>query len=66
MKELSQLQQLNDFVDDAAFIRDVSKVKQVQATKYIYSSPILRYRTLREYFRFMLLYSSIPLHSRIK
>lgn len=29
VKELSQLQKLNDFVDDAAFIRDVSKVKQV-------------------------------------
>lgn len=30
MKDLSQLQKLNDFVDDAAFIRDVSKVKQVE------------------------------------
>lgn len=30
VKELSQLQKLNDFVDDAAFIRDVSKVKQVE------------------------------------
>lgn len=30
MKDLSQLQKLNDFVDDAAFIRDVSKVKQVK------------------------------------
>lgn len=30
MKDLSQLQRLNDFVDDAAFIRDVSKVKQVE------------------------------------
>lgn len=29
VKELSQLEKLNDFVDDAAFIRDVSKVKQV-------------------------------------
>lgn len=29
VKDLSQLQKLNDFVDDAAFIRDVSKVKQV-------------------------------------
>lgn len=29
VKELSQLQKLNDFVDDAVFIRDVSKVKQV-------------------------------------
>lgn len=30
MKDLSQLQKLDDFVDDAAFIRDVSKVKQVE------------------------------------
>lgn len=30
MKDLSELQKLNDFVDDAAFIRDVSKVKQVK------------------------------------
>lgn len=30
MKDLSQLQKLNDFVEDAAFIRDVSKVKQVE------------------------------------
>lgn len=30
VKDLSQLQKLNDFVDDAAFIRDVSKVKQVK------------------------------------
>lgn len=30
VKELSQLKKLNDFVDDAAFIRDVSKVKQVK------------------------------------
>lgn len=32
MKDLSQLQKLNDFVDDAAFIRDVSKVKQVKTS----------------------------------
>lgn len=31
VKDLSQLQKLNDFVDDVAFIRDVSKVKQVKA-----------------------------------
>lgn len=31
MKDLSQLQKLNDFIDDAAFIRDVSKVKQVRS-----------------------------------
>lgn len=30
VKDLSQLQKLNDFADDAAFIRDVSKVKQVE------------------------------------
>lgn len=30
VKDLSQLQTLNDFVDDVAFIRDVSKVKQVK------------------------------------
>lgn len=30
MKDLSQLQNLNDFVEDAALIRDVSKVKQVE------------------------------------
>lgn len=30
VKDLSQLQKLNDFVDDVAFIRDVSKVKQVK------------------------------------
>lgn len=29
VKELSQLQKLNDFAEDAAFIRDVAKVKQV-------------------------------------
>lgn len=32
VKELSQLQKLDDFVDDVAFIRDVSKVKQVKHT----------------------------------
>lgn len=32
MKDLSQLQKLNDFVDDITFIRDVSKVKQVKKT----------------------------------
>lgn len=30
VKDLSQLQKLNDFADDAAFIRDVCKVKQVE------------------------------------
>lgn len=29
MKDLGQLKKLNDFVDDAALIRDVSRVKQV-------------------------------------
>lgn len=29
--ELSQLTKLNEFVDNAAFIRDVSKVKQVRS-----------------------------------
>lgn len=29
MKDLSQLKKLNDFVDNAALIRDISKVKQV-------------------------------------
>lgn len=33
MKDLSQLQNLSDFVDDAAFIRDVSKVKQVETNR---------------------------------
>lgn len=33
VKDLSQLQKLNDFVDDAAFIRDVSKVKQVETNR---------------------------------
>lgn len=32
VKDLSQLEKLNDFVDDVAFIRDVSKVKQVKNT----------------------------------
>lgn len=32
VKDLSQLQKLNDFVDDVTFIRDVSKVKQVKNT----------------------------------
>uniref|UniRef100_A0A671WF88 Alpha-1,4 glucan phosphorylase n=1 Tax=Sparus aurata TaxID=8175 RepID=A0A671WF88_SPAAU len=34
VKELSQLKKLNDFVDDAAFIRDVSKVKQDNKVKF--------------------------------
>ncbi|KAF3700912.1 Glycogen phosphorylase, liver form [Channa argus] len=34
VKDLSQLQELNDFVDDAAFIRDVSKVKQDNKVKF--------------------------------
>uniref|UniRef100_A0A668AC59 Alpha-1,4 glucan phosphorylase n=1 Tax=Myripristis murdjan TaxID=586833 RepID=A0A668AC59_9TELE len=34
VKELSQLEKLNDFVDDAAFIRDVSKVKQDNKLKF--------------------------------
>lgn len=29
VKDLSELQKLNDFAEDAAFIRDVAKVKQV-------------------------------------
>lgn len=29
VKDLSQLQALNDFVEDEAFINDISKVKQV-------------------------------------
>ncbi len=37
MKDLSQLQQLNDFVDDAAFIRDVAKVKQVECRAVVKS-----------------------------
>uniref|UniRef100_A0A8D3E5G4 Alpha-1,4 glucan phosphorylase n=1 Tax=Scophthalmus maximus TaxID=52904 RepID=A0A8D3E5G4_SCOMX len=34
VKDLSQLRKLNDFVDDAAFIRDVSKVKQDNKVKF--------------------------------
>ncbi|XP_058470512.1 glycogen phosphorylase, liver form [Solea solea] len=34
VKDLSQLQKLNDFVEDAAFIRDVSKVKQDNKAKF--------------------------------
>uniref|UniRef100_A0A8C4IMQ4 Alpha-1,4 glucan phosphorylase n=1 Tax=Dicentrarchus labrax TaxID=13489 RepID=A0A8C4IMQ4_DICLA len=34
VKDLSQLEKLNDFVDDAAFIRDVSKVKQDNKVKF--------------------------------
>ncbi|XP_057716076.1 glycogen phosphorylase, liver form [Corythoichthys intestinalis] len=34
VKDLSQLQRLNDFVDDVAFIRDVSKVKQDNKVKF--------------------------------
>uniref|UniRef100_A0A673B816 Alpha-1,4 glucan phosphorylase n=1 Tax=Sphaeramia orbicularis TaxID=375764 RepID=A0A673B816_9TELE len=34
VKDLSLLQKLNDFVDDAAFIRDVSKVKQDNKVKF--------------------------------
>ncbi|XP_076013394.1 glycogen phosphorylase, liver form [Genypterus blacodes] len=34
VKDLSQLQRLNDFVDDSAFIRDVSKVKQDNKLKF--------------------------------
>uniref|UniRef100_A0A7N6AC32 Alpha-1,4 glucan phosphorylase n=1 Tax=Anabas testudineus TaxID=64144 RepID=A0A7N6AC32_ANATE len=34
VKDLSQLQKLNDFVDDAAFIRDVSRVKQDNKVKF--------------------------------
>lgn len=33
VKDLSQLQMLKDFVSDAAFIRDVSKVKQVETNR---------------------------------
>lgn len=33
VKDLSQLEKLNDFVDDAAFLRDVSKVKQVKRSE---------------------------------
>lgn len=33
VKDLSHLQKLNDFADDAAFIRDVSKVKQVETLR---------------------------------
>uniref|UniRef100_A0A4W6FQP3 Alpha-1,4 glucan phosphorylase n=1 Tax=Lates calcarifer TaxID=8187 RepID=A0A4W6FQP3_LATCA len=34
VKDLGQLEKLNDFVDDAAFIRDVSKVKQDNKLKF--------------------------------
>ncbi|XP_015249720.1 PREDICTED: glycogen phosphorylase, liver form [Cyprinodon variegatus] len=34
VKDLSQLKKLNDFVDDVAFIRDVSKVKQDNKLKF--------------------------------
>nr|XP_046268746.1 glycogen phosphorylase, liver form [Scatophagus argus] len=34
VKDLSQLKELDDFVDDAAFIRDVSKVKQDNKVKF--------------------------------
>ncbi|XP_076155291.1 glycogen phosphorylase, liver form [Alosa pseudoharengus] len=34
VKDLSQLQKLNEFVDDDAFIRDVSKVKQDNKLKF--------------------------------
>ncbi|XP_037097092.1 glycogen phosphorylase, liver form [Syngnathus acus] len=34
VKDLGQLQKLNDFVDDATFIRDVSKVKQDNKVKF--------------------------------
>ncbi|XP_013887957.1 glycogen phosphorylase, liver form [Austrofundulus limnaeus] len=34
VKDLSQLRKLNDFVDNAAFIRDVSKVKQDNKVKF--------------------------------
>ncbi|XP_049596682.1 glycogen phosphorylase, liver form [Syngnathus scovelli] len=34
VKDLGQLQKLNDFVNDAAFIRDVSKVKQDNKVKF--------------------------------
>ncbi|KAM9707621.1 glycogen phosphorylase, liver form [Menidia menidia] len=34
VKDLSQLTKLNDFVDDVAFIRDVSKVKQDNKVKF--------------------------------
>ncbi|KAG7511325.1 glycogen phosphorylase, liver form [Solea senegalensis] len=34
VKDLSQLQKLNDFVEDAVFIRDVSKVKQDNKAKF--------------------------------
>ncbi|XP_037550544.1 glycogen phosphorylase, liver form [Nematolebias whitei] len=34
VKDLSQLRKLNNFVDDAAFIRDVSKVKQDNKVKF--------------------------------
>lgn len=33
VKDLSQLQKLNECVDDAAFIRDIAKVKQVGKEK---------------------------------
>ena len=33
VKDLSQLEMLKDFVNDAAFIRDVSKVKQVKTNE---------------------------------
>uniref|UniRef100_A0A7N8YQ69 Alpha-1,4 glucan phosphorylase n=1 Tax=Mastacembelus armatus TaxID=205130 RepID=A0A7N8YQ69_9TELE len=34
VRDLSQLQKLNDYVDDVAFIRDVSKVKQDNKVKF--------------------------------